>query len=329
VERRVPQSNAKNNRRSAQSLPEERDDSPRFDPPHMKGKEQMEPSGASASRDVLATQEKRMVELLALQKMRQKLLEQQMHEQQILLKRQLYEEQISRQKHLIEQERKLANRKNVRDKKASGAKSEALIKKDVKPRSTSRLPQNEKSKSSDISKTGDTNIFDRYTGAESTSGYSIFSDKYRVAGNSNARNESKSQKLDSFVESAANGIKHEENGQYLGASLEVTKNSVGTNQMSPLIDVEVADTCAQDFVETMFVTPKPPTDEDQLLITKGVNGMAVASERIVSEQNCGMFTAIDDDNTVVLTKQEANHEPEALAKESFLGDLVHSLWTCR
>jgi hypothetical protein len=166
--------------------------------------------------------------------------------------------------------------------------------------------------------------YDQYTGAESTSGFSRYSDKYKVVGKPN--------KAAAPSEPRAKIQAEQQNGAQMGTGQFATNVGVMTaaNTLQTHNDIVVAETCPNDFLESMLMPPSPPTEKEQSMITTGIQSMALASGKAVENDDCGAFLPLDEPPQPVevkgtdwYQKKEAHH-----TQDTFVGDLFHSLWTC-
>jgi hypothetical protein len=157
--------------------------------------------------------------------------------------------------------------------------------------------------------------YDQYTGAESTSGFSRYSDKYKV--------------VDKSKKDAAPS--EQQTGAQLGTGQFATNVGVMTaaNSLQTQNDIVVAETCPNDFLESMIMPPAPPTEQEQMMITTGIRSMALASGRAVENDDCGAFLPLDEEPQPLEVKRTDWYEKEAdHTQDTFVGDLFHTLWTC-
>ena len=121
----------------------------------------------------------------------------------------------------------------------------------------------------DRSRRKNTDIYDQYTSAESTSGYSLYSDKYRSIGAAE-------------VKAEPPGKLGRRTGAQLGRGLFNTPVSAASAGVGALaassaakggqiqeVDINISQTCPEDFMETLFMPPIPPTVEEQRMILGG------------------------------------------------------------
>jgi hypothetical protein len=177
-------------------------------------------------------------------------------------------------------------------------------------------------------------FYDQYTLAESTSGHSMFSDKYRVSKASIATTVSKASHSEQRQEQS--------DGQRMGTKLgigqftmpggAVAARAVTQPELKETREVElVAESCPQDFIETMF--PLPLTVEDQKTINENMEAMTRASNHSVKNASCGASLAIDDEeedeDVELVIKKDWYDKTVPLAKNGFFSDMIHTLWACQ
>lgn len=334
VEERSPEQSRRGHhfRRGTQSVPEERIPSPRTRETsrYVQPKSQVDPAGKTAanfrtvpSREPSPARQQRLADLEALQKERQQLLQQQMRQQQMQMHRQLYEQQMQRQRKLVEQQRRsVSSRKSL---KADESYDPYAVAERTKPKIHEH---HDHYAVADQFTRKNPDIYDQYTSAESTSGYSLYSDKYRSIGASE-------------IKAEPPGKSGHRTGALLGKGRFTTPvgvaglgvgtlagYSVAKGDQIQEVDINISQTCPEDFMETLFMPPIPPTMEEQAMISDGVRTMTIASRNAIAEDDCGVIT-LPDENTIMLPKQDWYGEMEPLAQETFIDDFVHTLWTCR
>lgn len=303
---------AHHSRRAVNSVPDERMAPPRrLDPSNYSPrKARVDPVGTEAAkntrypRDHSESREQRLLDLEAQQKKRQLLLQQQMEHQQLQMQRQMYEQQMQRQRQMLEQQRQTVSRRKTTVKKTEQKRADP--------------------KEFDFKKAG---MYDRYAGTESTSGYSLYSDKYRAVQEPKKRSEppaeEKPVKLGHGEFATVTPL------AVVPAAMGAVVASTGERQQLGDIDVNIAESCPEDFIETMFMSPpSPPTIEETKMISEGVQEMAIASNDAIAKDSCGMLMP-DDDDVIVVPSMDWYGKAVPAAKESCVADFFHTLWTCR
>lgn len=265
--------------------------------------------------DRTESREQRLFKLEAEQKKRQQLLQQQMEHQQLLVQRQMYEQQMQRQRQMLEQQRQTVGRRKTTNVKKPDVKK-------VEPRADALKK---------------TRVYDQYAGAESTSGYSVFTDKYKIANAQKKRSETPTKEKPEPASSSA-GVQLDK-GQFAtplavvpAVGIGAVVASSGARQHVSDVDVNIAESCPEDFMETMFMAPaSPPTPEEQKMISDGVTDMAIASSDAFAKDSCGILMPADDDtdNVAEVPDKDWYGKTVPAAQESFVGDFFHTLWTCR
>jgi hypothetical protein len=246
-----------------------------------------------------------------------------MRQQQMQMHRQLYEQQMHRQRKLVEQQRRSAS-------------SRKLMKADesydpyaVAERSKAKINESHDHYAvADSSMRKNADIYDQYTSAESTSGYSLYSDKYRSIGASEVKAEPPGKSGHRTGAQLGRGQFTTPVGAASAGGGLLAAYSVAKGDQMQEVDINISQTCPEDFMETLFMPPIPPTIEEQKMISEGVRTMTLASHNAVAEDNCGVIM-LPDENTIMLPKQDWYGEIEPLAQETFIDDFVHTLWTCR
>ena len=314
-----------------------------------------------------------MLDLEAQQKKRLHLLQQQMENQQMQMQRQMYEQQMQRQRQMLDEQRRSVSRRKSNVSRAETSRAEAtrgdiaragVTRLDAPKADTSRTDATRVNISrarvmrTDISRADVTtvgspkviesnlitnerrtrgrkaDIYDRFTGAESTTGYSVYSDKYKTSPLAKRKPEppddrkelNPTEELEQVNTKMVEQLKVKSIEQKPGVIPDLTVGNIDLSKRQEIEEIVVADTCPQDFVETMFM-PAGPTMEDQQMINEGVNDLAIASDKAANEDNCGVFLPSGD--RVVLQEKDWYEKEEPLAKESYMADFVHSLWACR
>lgn len=197
--------------------------------------------------------------------------------------------------------------------------------------------------------------YDQYTGAESTSGFSRYSDKYKVVSKPTVERGPGEPRVKIQPEL--------DTGAHLGTGQFATNVGVlaGTRSVGGLAaigniggpvgarsvgavpvrssDVKVtqsatqpvvSETCPDDMLESLIMPPAPPTEAEQQLITSGMQSMALASGKAVDNDDCGAFFPIQDEPSqpVDANGNDWYGKEQTMTQETFVGDLLHSLWTC-
>ncbi len=305
-------------RSAVHSVPDERIAPPRrLDPSSSPRKSRVDPLGAEAAnhtrypRDQSESREQRLLDLEAQQKKRQQLLQQQMEHQQLQMQRQMYEQQMQHQRQMLEQQRQTVSRRKSTVKKTEVKKGDPKV--------------------ADLNKPG---LYDRYAGAESTSGFSMYSDKYRTVNQPKKRSEPTTDGKPE-AHSSSTGVKLGR-GEFatplavVPAAMGTVVASTGESQQLRDVEVNIAESCPEDFMETMFMSPpSPPTIEETTMISEGVQEMAIASNDAIAKDSCGILMPADEDDVIVVPSMDWYGKAVPAAKDSCVADFIHTLWTCR
>ena len=216
-----------------------------------------------------------------------------MQQQQLQMQQQMYEHQMERQREMLDQQRKHEKQRKAQKK---------------------------------------LDIYDRYTGVESTSGYSMYSDKYRIVGAAKAKKQAQSEPRAKIEDEQRMGAQLDK-GQFARPVGVVAAGAAATSLLDrEEVDINVSESCGEDFLETMFTPPMPPTTDQQRKISQGVYAMATASNNAIAEDDCGILMPMDEGRqptNTVKSKHDWYGEEEHMTRDSCVGDFFHSLWTCR
>lgn len=180
-----------------------------------------------------------------------------------------------------------------------------------------------------------TDRYDQYSSQESSSGFSLYSDKYRIIGAAKSKHSAS-------TEPRANMDKAIRNDQRsLGAQMGMGQFSTPIGMVAGLDDTVVGpmpikqeplvrDSCAEDFFHTMLLpVPNPPRLEEQQEVKQEVeetNDIAVDT----SKAGCGPLFRVEEEPDIetVLRQDWYSKKSKPLAEDSFVKDFVQTMWSC-